>query len=332
MRRDFALSPEEKIDARAALALLAGSGLTLTDAARLALHLKPQAAGRHTVAEGVEAYFKAAVKRRMKSGTLEFYQSHLDAVVRRWGEDQMDAVERADLRRWLEALPLAPDTVRGRLRAARAMWRWCLRQDPPLASRDPTEGLQLELEQVSTQDRFLEPGEVRRVMEGAGIYTAALACVFFAGVRIEEVRARRDRKPPLTWGNVDFGGRFIRVEAGKDRHAPNRIQEDLPDNFWAWMERGRRLLIEAGHPGGAGDPVCPFEVKQAWSLAKGILGHWPKNAHRHSFITYHVALFKDTGRTSELIGHQGRVQLLHSRYKGRVAEAAAREYFAIVPQ
>lgn len=330
-RKDFALSPEERADARQAIRMLEGSGLSMSDAARIALHLNPGASECVDVAVGIDRYILACVRKQMATGTLEFYQNHLEQVAATWGAMKMDSVRRADLRKWLESLELAPDTIRGRLRAIRAMWRWCMREDPPLANMDPTDGLQLDLPVTRTQDRFLTPEETAKVMNGAGIYTATLACVFFAGIRIEEVRAKKNRKPPMLWKHIDFKEQHIRVESEKNSNATGRIQEGLPENLWAWLRHGKRLLEQAGHPVGPDDPVCPFEVKQAWQVARKTLGYWPKNAHRHSFITYHIARYKDTGKTSELIGHQGRVQLLHSRYKGRATEQQARGYFAIAP-
>lgn len=330
MRRNFALTAEQKIDAREAIRLLEGSGLTLKDAARIARHLNPESSESRTVAEGIDAFLQGAVDRKMTSGTLEFYVWHLDALREPFGDQSMDSVTRAALRRWLHGLDLAPDTVRGRMRATRAMWRWCLRQDPPLANKDPTLGLVLDLPNTHTNERFLAVDEVAKVMGSAGIYTAALALVFFGGIRIEEVRPKRGRKPPLAWGAIDFDGQWIRV-MGKVT-GRTRIQENLPENLWPWLEHGRHLLHQAGYGTGPDDPVCPHEAKQTWVKARRALGGtWPKNAHRHSFVTYHVAKYKDTGRTSELIGHEGRVSLLHNRYKGRVTEAEARRYFSLLP-
>jgi integrase len=329
MRKNYALTPQQKIDARDAIELLDGSNLTLLDAARLALHLKPgSSAETKTVDQAMGLFLNAAIRKKMNPGTLAFYDNHLASFCRYFTTRKMDDVTRAELRAWLQGQPLAPETIRGKLRAIRAMWRWGLRQDPPFCNDDATSGLQLDLPKTTTNDRFLTVDQVDQVMGAAGIYTATLACVFFAGIRIEEVRARHDIKPPIVWGNIDQTGKTIRVEAGKNKA---RVQEGLPANFWAWLEYGRTLLIAAGYPAGDGDPICPHEVKQATALARRTLGIWPKNCHRHSFITYHVAKYKNTGTTSELIGHEGRVQLLHSRYKGRVSEAMGTAYFSLFP-
>ena len=56
----------------------------------------------------------------------------------------------------------------------------------------------------------------------------------------------------------------------------------------------------------------------------------PKNCLRHSACTYHVAAFKDPGKTATMLCHTDQ-QLLWSTYNGRAAQAEGKRYFAITP-
>ena len=81
-------------------------------------------------------------------------------------------------------------------------------------------------------------------------------------------------------------------------------------------------------------PVCHLRASSipARVLEKAdrsILPAWRHDACRHSFATYHVALFGSVERTSIILGHEGRPTLLHQRYRGVATRAEAEEFFRI---
>ena len=58
--------------------------------------------------------------------------------------------------------------------------------------------------------------------------------------------------------------------------------------------------------------------------------YFPHNAGRHSFSTYHVALYGDASKTATLLTHRG-VNMLYDHYRGNAEKEESEKYFSIVP-
>lgn len=56
----------------------------------------------------------------------------------------------------------------------------------------------------------------------------------------------------------------------------------------------------------------------------------PKNALRHSFVTYHVALHRNPGKTALIVSHRDQ-DCLYRHYLGIANQKDAKEYFKILP-
>jgi hypothetical protein len=57
----------------------------------------------------------------------------------------------------------------------------------------------------------------------------------------------------------------------------------------------------------------------------------PKNALRHSFVTYHVALHRNPGKTALIVSHRDQ-DCLYRHYLGIANQQDAKEYFKIFPR
>lgn len=57
---------------------------------------------------------------------------------------------------------------------------------------------------------------------------------------------------------------------------------------------------------------------------------WKANGLRHSFVTYHVAAYKDLPRTAYLAGNSAEVIKRH--YEARASEATAARFWALRPK
>jgi integrase len=314
-RRDAALSPTDRADARAALALLSGSGLTLEAAARVALEGK-SAIRRITVGTAADLFLREKLKRR--GATVGFYESKLRGICDVFGEKLMDEVSRADFRAWAAALEVAETTRAGYVRAARALWRWAAAQEPPLAGPAPTTGMVASVSSDSTP-RWLSVPQVRQLLADDSPWRPALALMLFAGVRVEEVAGTG--KPPMTWRCVDRKARSIRVPAECAKVTGRaRLVQGLPPAVWAWLK-----------PGKDEEPICPGQAVNAIKWARRRVPGYPKNALRHTFATYAVALTGQPDQVAGWLGHEGGPRLVHSTYAGLARKAEAQEFFALRP-
>ena len=141
----------------------------------------------------------------------------------------------------------------------------------------------------------------------------------FAGIRTREIQR-------LDWADVhqDRGHIEIRPENAKTR--ARRLVPIVP-NLAAWLRPGK-------------GPVWPYDrakrFLRATRNAKGMTPEerealkWKRNALRHSFISYRLALVKSAGQVALECGTSERK--IFTNYREVVTEAAAREWFSISPQ
>lgn len=331
-RSNRKLNTEEKADARAALQLLRPHGLTLTDAARLALAGlgKKKAPVAIPLSDAVDRFLRA--KRDPKAGlrpaTIDFYQEQLDAFADDAPVRVLGDLDREKFRTYLLDLPYkSPSSVLCRMRAVRALCNYGRIQSPPWIAEDPAADLDLGIKLPGKTRPFLTTKVVRKLMDGLPpAYLPAAALALFAGVRPEEIRG--DEKPPLLWDQVDFDARTVKVTAEQSKTHKPRLIEKMEPAVWSWLERTpatRRI-----------GPVQPVKhatfaqvVKEVVRKARGI---YRQDILRHSYATYHLALTRNPGLVAMALGHRGDPTLLHDTYAGLTSEATAREFFATLPK
>jgi len=248
-----------------------------------------------------------------------------------------------DLREYLFNLPYKPVTLKNRRNYLFGAFAWWEQQG--WVNKNPMK----RVETPQTQEK--EPGiltvdETRRLFrindkidpEICGL----LALGAFAGMRSSAI-SRIDHE------EIDFSQRGILTPAEKTKKKRRQWIEDLPDNLWAWLKRTppqafemthrqmlhRRsmalkragLLVEADDLGRENakrerQGLEPVEMKPKAP---------PKNALRHSFVTYHVALHRNPGKTALIISHRDQ-DCLYRHYLGIAKQKDGDKYFKIFPR
>lgn len=148
-------------------------------------------------------------------------------------------------------------------------------------------------------------------------WVPCLAIGAFAGLRTAELLR-------LDWGEVDIVDGCIEVTALNAKSARRRICKILPA-LDAWIR-------ERAKPSGPVAPCrhfTPHKMLAEASRAAGI-GHWPKNALRHSFASYHIAHFKDAAALALEMGHT-KTDLIFRHYRQVVRAAEGARYWEIMP-
>lgn len=139
---------------------------------------------------------------------------------------------------------------------------------------------------------------------------AGWSIAMFAGLRRAEIER-------LDWSEVNLERGYIEVTAGKSKTKSRRLIEILP-NIAAILAP---LAIESG-------PVFPKSPKRAEAWALQSYGRpLPKNIARHSFVSYHLALFGDLAATEIQAGHDREILFRH--YREIVTPELAECYFTI---
>lgn len=137
----------------------------------------------------------------------------------------------------------------------------------------------------------------------------------FAGLRPEEAAK-------VPWSCIDF--QLSQVEV------PRHLAKDRQDRFVpmesvlrAWLEPLKRA---------DGDMIPPnFRRKRLALRTKLGWKQWPPDITRHTYGTFHLAKFKDAGKTSENMGHE-RPKTLRKHYRDAVKDPReADEFWSLTP-
>jgi len=159
------------------------------------------------------------------------------------------------------------------------------------------------------------PEEMAKLLKAAsGDQLAALAICGLAGVRAEEVKR-------LNWDHIHFDEGHIIVPDAVSKTEERRIVP-MSENLRAWLQPIRR---NSG-------PVCGFSnlaiVFSRMAKRAGIA--WKRNALRHSFISYRVAIVKNVPQVAFEAGNSP--VMIQRHYLKCVTEAMALKWFALFPE
>jgi integrase len=146
-------------------------------------------------------------------------------------------------------------------------------------------------------------------------YLPVLAIGAFAGLRPEEINK-------LTWEDLDFNERTIRVNASAAKTRKKRFAE-ISDNLQAWLQL---------YPGRTGPVALPNLQKLRRATMKAAnIGKWPPDVLRHSFASAHYAFHRDPARTAVIMGHRDQNMLL-THYRDLMRPSEAAKYWQIAPE
>lgn len=314
MRHDRALTPTEKVDARAALAVLDGSGMTLEAAAIRAIGRRPIEVV--DVDTAVDRFTKRCIRKNLSPVTVDDYSNKLNAFADQFEGEALEAIDRSRLNRWIEDLPIKETTRKSYRNVISVFLNWCQREDPPLVSSNVIEHHNYETPKVDRSIDILTADEAGKVLAAAGAYAPALALMMFAGTRPSEIHS--SHKPPMQWKQVDTEGRIIRITSQQSKTRQARPMEGLPDNLWTWLV-----------PGDSDDYIAPARIRQAVRIGKGAIGRWSQDICRHSFFTYHLAKYGEINRAMLIAGHENKPSTMYQHYRGVATKAEADKFFAL---
>ena len=138
----------------------------------------------------------------------------------------------------------------------------------------------------------------------------------FAGLRRAEIER-------LDWSEIDFDSGHIEVTAEKSKSKIANRFITMQPNLREWLLPLRKLK------GNVTLTNCFRELFEQARVAADIK-HWPDNALRHSFASYHAAKFKDAKGLALEMGHTDS-GMLFNHYRALVKPNEAERYWSIKP-
>jgi integrase len=160
------------------------------------------------------------------------------------------------------------------------------------------------------------PNEMRRVLAAAPTSLLPLVAIgAFAGIRSVEIQR-------LKWHDIKWDRGYIEIAGRKAKTAARRLVP-LSENLKAWLAPWRNAAGPIITRKSVAEALCDLGRK-----AK-VEGGWKKNALRHSYISYRIALTGDVPRTALEAGNSP--EIIHRHYREVVTPEEAREWFGIMP-
>jgi integrase len=190
-----------------------------------------------------------------------------------------------------------------------------------------------EAKTTQTEVGTLSPAELVTLLQKAPEkMVPALAIGAFAGIRREEIKR-------LDWRDIDLTHATIRVRPQKAKSARNRlvpIEENLAE--WLrpyartegriWAGNGDKKFTMAIRAAGFGEPGS--ETKEEKKARVKFRRPFPENGLRHSYATYWLAKYQDSGALSLHLGHANS-RIVFDHYRAPVPAEDAAAYWSIRP-
>ena len=205
---------------------------------------------------------------------------------------------------------------------------WSLTNPLPAKKRSKSKAVKIA---THIAPAIMLPADVARFMEAVQTVKPSLvpfwSLKFFAGIR--------DAEAALTdWNMIDLAAGEIHIPAKVSKTGEARTVKIEP-NLDAWL---RPYAIPSG-PVVTGDATRKRGFKRIIANLRAPEKEggkprafvFPSNAARHSFGTYHLYHFGNSGKTSLQLGHKGNPAMLHEHYKNPTAEKHAAAFWDILP-
>ena len=145
---------------------------------------------------------------------------------------------------------------------------------------------------------------------------------------MESNKKARGRAPAtlggLDWSNVNLAKKFIRVRPETSKTGVGRLV-DISDNLLLWLTKYYK----------ATGPVAPAPVtliRHRRNIMKNVgLKKWLPDVARHSYATFHFAMYENQDKLQSQMGHAGKAYILTKHYKGLATKQEGEEFWSIKP-
>jgi len=201
--------------------------------------------------------------------------------------------------------------------SVRQFLQWAVRKDYLSPTHRLFEADRMRPEKANTSEtKFYTPKQFTALLDKADeIMQPIIALGGLAGLRTEELRR-------LDWAEVWRVDGYIEITKEKSKTRQRRLVKICPA-LAAWLEPYRR---HAGKLWNGHEITFHKKFNALCDLASVERNF---NGLRHSFCSYHFALYFDENKTGAQAGHTP--AMIHAHYKGLATEAEAEKWFSIMP-
>jgi integrase len=274
------------------------------------------------VAIKLELYENNTIRQR----TYESIALQLQSIKRHFGRRGTDLITKNSIVRWLRSMPHSQRTKQNYLNALRELLKFAVARG--YIDRSPSDLItSSELKQILGRKKEKEPSilsveDAKKLLVSAhknpqlGLL-ASVTLGLFCGLRTEEIKR-------LDWSCIQLDRGLLTVSASIAKK--RRIRTiNIPRNAVSIL---RHIHQHSG-------PVAPNRYssefqKKFLKLTRLADLEWKANSMRHSFGSYHYALYGDSVATSRELGHKTGDDILFCHYRALVSQEDAKKYWSVV--
>lgn len=318
-----------------ALRLAQPTGKTLPQVVDFAVRRLCPKGGSKTLADLADELIKIKQgwlkKGDLRPDSLRDFENRAGKISRDLGTIPLAELTKDEVYHWLKGLNLASRTTKNYRMVLAEMLHFAHQKryllDNPIAELTRLEIKEIEGHGSRTrQPAILSPKQAENLLTTAFNHPdldlgAAVVLGLFGGVRTEELKR-------LKWDAVRVNEEHPFVVVGPEIAKKRCIRNvPLPTCAVAWLQVWPRRSESVTRSAHANDYQKRF--KKLCRLAKI---PWEANAMRHSFGTFHYALYGNPIETARILGHKTDDRVLFDHYRALASKAQGETYFAILPK
>ncbi len=258
----------------------------------------------------IDEFLKAKAEDNLSIG----YRLQLSGSIKRFSvafPGDILTIKSGDIDRWLRSLNHPPVTRNSLHRCVKVFFSFAKSRSYLPQSEPTAPELVPIVKEVQTKTEIFQPSEMVKLVGAASSEELGpLVIGAFAGLRMAEIHR-------LEWKAVDLDRRIITLRADQAKTASRRIVP-ISDNLAAWIEH----LPREGK-------VVKNTGLDLTKLTDRLGMKWPRNALRHSYISYRLAVIKDAAKVALEAGNSPDIIFKH--YRELVTEPEANEWFSLLP-
>ena len=282
----------------------------LSDAVAFYRKHNPAGAERLPITEVAQRFVDSRKRRGLSESYIDSVEIATNTFLKGFPNIGNELPSGNEVVQWLERKFKSPVTRNTNLRTLKTMAVWAKSQN--IISHETISGVELWKEPAGEIEIYT-PDEISRLLGGLpSVMVPQFAIGAFAGLRVAEAHR-------LDWSDINLERGFITVSASKAKTAARRLVP-IQANLRAWLAPYARTSGE----------IAPFARTYPSEVVR--LNKLPskRNALRHSYISYRLAITPDAPRVALECGNSP--EMIFQHYRELVTPEDAEAWFEIMPE
>ena len=320
-----AIKPSLAEAAILAAEILAPWGLSIVEAARMAAAIRERETASRSLGSAADEWILTCEGLRPR--TVDSYKQTVKRMKIALEDKLLTSISAEELQKAVSPSGIVGASARGRIRNARAFWRWAASKG--WCDAKTFDGVEMPKTNRDAEEiTILTPAEAELLLRTAATHypqaVASYALQLFAGIRAEEL-IRMDANH-ITSEGIDLAASV--TKKGRRRHITPS------PTLASWLER---YPFERCSNWPEVNKAC--RRLAGWAVESRLLpappaptrGTWPQNALRHSHASYAIASGVPLESLLFEFGHTGSAAVLREHYVGKASKKQALAFFSIAP-